>query len=588
MPIIDVRLPPSNHGPQNLARHSKQVLSQIFAEYERVVVTQSFQSGFSGSQVLLVRPIIQGNDAELPAVIKIDRVETMDSEWDAYKTYIHRKLPNAVPMEGQPVNPRGSSWAGALYNFAGGRIFTVVSLQEFIETHKPQEIVQLFAHLSKSLQPLQQKRHIAPEFHFRARYDRILPINFEVDCDQVPTENPRWLDPSHIPFTVDVNQTVMLHQFTVTKRRSKKNSIICSTNEHIDGDFHFIIYNLPDDTWDQLQPGDVLHTPITGTVTETRHAFLQKKQQLIFGEAPPQYSYQDSVLPDPITNLNGELNKSQDINIAPIHGDLNLQNILVDTDNTISYMIDFAQTRVDHVLRDMIHLEMAVVTTVLSNVFAQSKHPLTDLVEWYERLHCATENNQFETLPQKWSEAAWERPFTALLAVRRMAQKLLTRQDQWDEYYRGLYLYMVGCLKYPSLYKNGKGEADQEFLSAKIAYLTAAIALAFTKQPPVADHLSTEPRAKEAGQAQPAPRQEKEGQTPERIADPKTLRMLLQKRYRLSELKTLCFDLGVDYEDLEHSNRTDLARELVQYCGYRDMYQQLADTIPDEIWRLGL
>ena len=100
MPNIDVRLPiPPDQRDANLPPHINEVLEEIFAEYERVIVLQSFQSGFSGSQVLLVRPILQGNDAELPAVIKIDRVETMDSEWDAYKTYIRNKLPNAIKMD---------------------------------------------------------------------------------------------------------------------------------------------------------------------------------------------------------------------------------------------------------------------------------------------------------------------------------------------------------------------------------------------------------------------------------------------------------------------------------------------------------
>ena len=101
-----------------------------------------------------------------------------------------------------------------------------------------------------------------------------------------------------------------------------------------------------------LKPGKMIQQPILGKITETRLLFLKKKEKSIFGGVAPQYLYQDTPLPDPITSLDNQLRLGQDIYVAPIHGDLNLQNVLVDTVNTISHMIDFAQTREDHILRD--------------------------------------------------------------------------------------------------------------------------------------------------------------------------------------------------------------------------------------------
>jgi hypothetical protein len=66
------------------------------------------------------------------------------------------------------------------------------------------------------------------------------------------------------------------------------------------------------------------------------------------------------------------------------------------------------------------------------------------------------------------------------------------------------------------------------------------------------------------------------------------LRQLLAKRFSDGELHTLCFDLGVEYEDLPGAGKADKARELVDYM---DRYERLADLLrvgrgarPDVPW----
>jgi hypothetical protein len=66
------------------------------------------------------------------------------------------------------------------------------------------------------------------------------------------------------------------------------------------------------------------------------------------------------------------------------------------------------------------------------------------------------------------------------------------------------------------------------------------------------------------------------------------LRQLLVKRFSDGELHTLCFDLGVEYDDLPGSGRSDKARELVTCM---DQHDRLADLVrvgrgsrPDVPW----
>lgn len=66
------------------------------------------------------------------------------------------------------------------------------------------------------------------------------------------------------------------------------------------------------------------------------------------------------------------------------------------------------------------------------------------------------------------------------------------------------------------------------------------------------------------------------------------LRQLLAKRFSDGELRTLCFDLGVEYDDLPGQGKADKTRELVTYMNQHD---RLADLVrvgqgsrPDVPW----
>jgi hypothetical protein len=57
------------------------------------------------------------------------------------------------------------------------------------------------------------------------------------------------------------------------------------------------------------------------------------------------------------------------------------------------------------------------------------------------------------------------------------------------------------------------------------------------------------------------------------------LRQVLVDRFSESELKDLCFDLGIDYETLEGENKLDKARELVLFCKRHDRTPELVTAV---------
>lgn len=66
------------------------------------------------------------------------------------------------------------------------------------------------------------------------------------------------------------------------------------------------------------------------------------------------------------------------------------------------------------------------------------------------------------------------------------------------------------------------------------------------------------------------------------------LRQLLSTRFSDGELRTLCFDLGIDYADLPGSGKTDKARELIGYMQRRGQLDALIQagqqSRPDVPW----
>ncbi|MCL4872299.1 MAG: hypothetical protein KJ063_25340 [Anaerolineae bacterium] len=60
------------------------------------------------------------------------------------------------------------------------------------------------------------------------------------------------------------------------------------------------------------------------------------------------------------------------------------------------------------------------------------------------------------------------------------------------------------------------------------------------------------------------------------------MHQLLVRHFSQEELKTLCFNLGIDFDDLDAVGRTHKARELVQYMGRRGRIEELTSIMAAE------
>ncbi len=85
-----------------LASEVEAVLLAMFSDFDSIAVESEFGSGLSGSRVFRVRPL-KGDQAHLPAVVKIAPAGLIRQEWDAYRARVENTLPGIARIESEPV-----------------------------------------------------------------------------------------------------------------------------------------------------------------------------------------------------------------------------------------------------------------------------------------------------------------------------------------------------------------------------------------------------------------------------------------------------------------------------------------------------
>ena len=153
-------------------------------------------------------------------------------------------------------------------------------------------------------------------------------------------------------------------------------------------------------------------------------------------------------LPDPLERLPEILNENIAGTQSTIHGDLNLENVLVGPGEFV-WLIDFAQTRDGHTLFDFAHLGAEIIGHVLS--------PQLSPAEYLQLL--------------KGSPITTHAALHSLLAtLETIALRCLFNPAQPREWRLAFALSCLGALKFTNLTDRGKN----------LLYLTAAYQLSVT------------------------------------------------------------------------------------------------------------
>jgi predicted ATPase len=437
----------------------------MFPEYKEVVLKDDLSSlGYSGSWVYRVHLLRRDESPELPLVVKLAPAGLITKEVHAYQECVRNQWPGIAELRGDPVYLEGSDLGGLCYPLMGGGVFRMQSLREYCLEASTEDVCFV---LRERLFRLMQERMLRParnvfEHPLRASYDRVLPVNLLVEpgaVGQTQGIEPTLVAPDALPHSpLQPGDVVRLEGFVVSEVNPRQRSVTLN----VPADRMRNAYRLrlcPVEDLSAYAVGEVM-PPADGVVRETRQSLLHKELAKTFGpgldpacETVALSGDDDDsrvILPNPLLSIPDILSETRHVKVNAIHGDLNLENVLVDPQVRDVRLIDFAEARRDHVLHDFLRLETEVVTKVLSAVLAEAELSPEAVVHFYGRLHYATFQHDPGRIPAL-AHPALEKPFAILTTIRRTARDGLYDRDDLGEYYEGLTLYLMGALKFGNL-----------------------------------------------------------------------------------------------------------------------------------------
>ncbi len=446
-----------NADDHSLSSNLIEVLQEMFANYERVILKQAFRGGFSGGRVFLVRLIRSDGFSELPTVVKLASVSLIEKEWLAYQRFIHNRLPNNISMMNAPTILPDNEWAGLSYPLVGSGAFEIQSLFEYCQQALAEDISFVFDQLFLVMTELWRFNKVEAEFNLQISYDHLLPPNLFIELTTFPSAvTPYQLSPNTAQkMSFQQGDYVHIEGFAILKVDLNYQTIDLNLPMSSDGPAtSFFIRAQTTEEIPSYKVGDVA-SPLIGIVKETRLERLHQEAKKTLGASITKTSQTVSLsdgttLPNPLIHWQKILTERYDVNVGTIHGDLNLENILINLTTRQVNLIDFAAAREDHLLHDFFRLETEIVTKLISKILVNNHLPGEVIVPFYLHLHdvvALSKPFDINVLPHP----LLENPFQILRTIRTTALLFLSKPKHWPEYYNGLTLYLLGAMKFGNL-----------------------------------------------------------------------------------------------------------------------------------------
>ncbi|MFA4876362.1 MAG: anti-sigma factor antagonist [Methanoregula sp.] len=132
---------------------------------------------------------------------------------------------------------------------------------------------------------------------------------------------------------------------------------------------------------------------------------------------------------------------------SSVHGDLNMKNVLMDETGNL-WLIDFAETRYSHILRDIVKLEAVIKGEMVT---ITSTGMLKELVSLDVPFLSARALSDIPDLPATISNPALEKAFRCVRKLREYASAITPGDDDITQYYLALLPYTLNLLSYSSV-----------------------------------------------------------------------------------------------------------------------------------------
>lgn len=464
--------------------HEKAILEELFSEYDYDGV-KPLTEGNSGAEVLRVRGILDKGNQKRNYVVKIGEAGETAQEEGNYKKHI---LQGETAPPYQILTPieeiskdKSAGYLGVVYRDAKDFLVSeTVSFHEFWGEQSQKHVGDVDNLLKGLIDFYTSSLFDETEKKFRHYYTmEVLPFELRLEwCD--PERQP--LEEIPLKKLTDMANTPQAAQgleeqwvrcdaeFTVIEADAKK--VRFSSDEHpckID----VVDFPIPDS-----DPASIIgrtYPCITGKVTATRIGFLTEKCETHFPGVNWQEKFVElcgTTLPNPLCALYDILNRDYSFQSAIVHGDLNLENILVGHrySNPDYVLIDYAKTRPFHAPYDFIKLEVDLRTHLLG---ADKHLNLSKLLDFeLDLLDDKTSDLTEEDIRDKlYHHTLLQRTFSLIKQLRKLAREELSENDEMPDYFAGLFCYALATLKFDF--------KDENPLQRQSAIIAASVAAAY-------------------------------------------------------------------------------------------------------------
>ena len=387
------------------------MIGSIFRNYARLVIESEFLSGYSGARTYLALPLRPDGRSDAHTIVKIGEVEAIRREFENYETFVKDTLPPITArIQHQPVIGPGGKQAAIRYTFIAEPGNPPISLgRALLANPDPGLLIKLF----ETFGPNWWMQRRAYTFRLAQEYDRLLPTHYVIRPE--PGKG-RLLDgrSPEAETQISIGECVTLRHFTTVERRLDGKSLsLRGVTTHGQPQLRV--------RWMGLSEPD----NATGRVVATRQSLLEG---FVHG-------LDRLGLPDPLACYPDLLAETISGTQATIHGDLNLENILVGPGGMV-WLVDFAQTRDGHPLFDFAHLEAELIAHIL----ASQIHSAADYLDLLNG--------------KPGPEASHLQPLLDTLHL--IAQRCLFNPTQPREYQLALFMACLGALKYTNLDEHAK------------------------------------------------------------------------------------------------------------------------------------
>lgn len=405
---LSIEPPPGlvlGEGEQNLMR-------LVFSRYARAVVETEFRSGYSGARALLVRPILADGRADAPTILKLGARRGIEREFANYQRYVKDTLPpmtarvqDDIAFGAFPAEPERGEMAALRYTFIAQPGQRPRSLREALR-HDPDPA--LLYKLFETFGPNWWQQRKPYTFRAAQEYDGLLPAHLVLR--PAPGDRPDLtLDPRTAPgaLMLQPGDRVWVGRFSEVERRVDGRSLSLG--------------GVPQPGQPPLRVRWLGLTPPEGAAAQvvgTRETLLREAVEGLSLEGRP----------DVIARLPALLAETVTGSQSIIHGDLNLENVLIGPGGFV-WLIDFAQTRDGHPLQDFAHLAAEIIAHVLAPRWPDPAVAVAHLTAGTDPL---------------------------LAALHTLAERCLARPGETREWRLALTLACLGALKHPNLDRHAR------------------------------------------------------------------------------------------------------------------------------------